>query len=186
MKWIINIAVFAGACLICMAYYEGDFDTKKNYGGREKDLVETFYVDLVDKSPELRQLEKDLQANFRNAYEMESRFNVYNRPSAEYYNAAGHRANLIRDTALKAKTRAWIDVSRSQYNQRIAALSSLLRTLQERKVSAEDYNQALKIAMTLLMIEKHQQQGMPNAAEYQQAINDLNTSIQKMQDMIRK
>lgn len=185
MKWIINAGVFAFACLICLAWY-GDNGARKSYGGGEKDIVEAFYSDVVDKNSELSQLEKDLQGDLRNAYEMEARFSAYNRPTTDYYTTADHKLNGIRDTELRAKAKSWIDASRTQYLQRIEALSNLLRMLQEKKVTAADYHTLLKIALTLPVIEKYQQQNMPNQAEYQKALDELNAVIKKMQDNIRR
>ncbi len=180
MKWIIPSAVLVFACIVCMS------DTRKRYGGGGKDRVDDLYAELVDRNSELKQLEKDLQNAYKNADDAEDRFGSYNLPSSEYYASATAKANLIHDAELKTKVNTWIDASKAQYAQRIMDLTNLLKMMKEKKISADDYHYALKIGLTLPVIEKYQQQSMPSDAEIKAAINQLNESIQKMQSLNRK
>lgn len=179
MKWIINAAVFVFACIICMAYYG-------SRGGGEKDAVEAYYADIVDKSPELKQLEKEITANERNVYEMESRFNAYNRPSADYYTDASRKINGIHEAALKTMVQGWLDNSKSQYATRIAELNRLLASLKEKRSLEDQYHIALKIATTLPIIEKYQQQNLPANDEYQRVLNELEATIKKLQHSAKR
>ena len=180
MKWKIYAAAFVFAGLVCMA------GVSKRMGGGEKDVVEAYYADLVDKSSELKQLEKEITNNERNVYEMESRFNAYNRPSTEYYSDAARKVKGIHNETLKTLVNGWLDNSKSQYYTRIADLNKLIATLSEKRASQEDYHLAVKIAMTLPIIEKYQQEKLPADGEYQRVLNELDATIKKLQASAKK
>ncbi len=179
-QWITGVIVLVIACIFCTA------GITNNRGGGPKDVVEAYYADLVDKSSELKQLEKEVQASERNLYEMESRFNSYNRPSTEYYTDASSKSNGIRDAALKATVQGWVTNSRTQYATRIADLTKVLQQLRDKKITQDDYHIALKIAATLPIIEKYQQQNLPADAEYQKLLSQLDETIKKLQGAAKR
>ena len=183
-KWIIGASALVIAGFVCTAYY-GDNGSLRKSGG-DRDVVEAYYADLVDKNSALKQMEKEIQSNEKNVYEMESKFNAYNRPSADYYNDASNKANTIKDATLKATVQGWVTNSRTQYATRITELTRLLGMLRDKKVSQDDYHLALKIAATLPVIEKYQQQNLPSDTEYQQLMKDLDVTIKKLQEMAKR
>ena len=151
-KWIIGAFALVVTVFVCTAYFNDDGSLRKS--GGDKDVVEAYYADLVDKNAALKQLEKEIQSNDKNSYEMESRFSAYNRPSTEYYNDAGNKANAIKDATLKATVQGWVTNSRTQYATRITELTRLLGLLRDKKITQDDYHTTLKIATTIPVIEK--------------------------------
>ena len=183
-KWIIGACALVITGFVCTAYY-GDNGSLRKSGG-DKNVVEAYYADLVDKNAALKQMEKEIQGNERNFYDMEGKFNTYNRPSTEYYNDAGNKADAIKDAALKATVQGWVTNSRTQYATRITELTKILGMLRDKKVSQDDYHLALKIAATLPVIEKYQQQNLPSDTEYQQLMKELDATIKKLEKMAKR
>ena len=179
-KWIIGAAVFFIAGVICTA------GITKRLGGGDKDVVESYYAELVNDNSELKKLEKEIVANKGNLYELDGRFSSYNRLSTDYYSDATNKANSIRDAALKAKVNEWVTNSRVEHSTRIAELTRLLGMLRDKQITQTDYHLAVKIAMTLPMIEKYQRDNLPSDAEYQKLMKELDETIRKLQGMAKK
>jgi hypothetical protein len=179
-KWIIGAAVVVVAGVICMS------GISKRLGGGDKDVVEAYYAELVNDNSELKKLEKEIAANKGNLYELEGRFNSYNRLSTDYYSDATNKANTIRDATLKTMVNEWVTNSRVQYGTRITELTRLLGMLRDKQITQTDYHLAVKIAMTLPMIEKYQRDNLPSDAEYQKLMKELDETIKKLQGMAKK
>ena len=180
MKWIVSISVCVIAGIVCMS------GISKSLGGGERDAVEAYYSDLVDKNSELKQVVREIQANDKNFYELEGRLNSYNRISNEYYGDANAKANGIHDATLKATVLGWITNSRTQQSERIAALTKLVGLLRDKKITQDDFHAAVKIAVTLPVVEKYQQQNLPTDAEYNKLMKDLEETVKKLQGMAKK
>lgn len=147
----------------------------KSYRGKG-DLCEELYQELVEKRPELKQLEEDLSALDQAAMKLKEMFNAYEAKSNEYYLSSTHKAATISDSLLKTKILSLIETSQRKYANKTANLNALLKQISKNGARLEDQHAMLKIVLTLPFIEKYQDDNLPN----QQAFKDLLSAQAKL------
>lgn len=145
---------------------------------RGGDLVGQLYEDLVNKSPELKNLEEDLQGlNPRDTIEI---FNNYDRKSDFYYRAAEANAEGIRDSILKKKILNLISSSATKYDTKKAEVQNLVSTINQKRTEITNYYTALKIILTLPLIEKYQKDHLPQKSPFEKVIEKENQLLEKV------
>lgn len=145
---------------------------------RGGDLVDQLYEDLVNKSPELKNLEEDLQGlNPRDTIEI---FNNYDRKSDFYYRAAEANAEGIRDSILKKKILNLISNSATKYDTKKAQVQNLVSTINQKRTEITNYHTALKIILTLPLIEKYQKDHLPQKSPFEKVIEKENQLLEKV------
>lgn len=145
---------------------------------RGGDLVDQLYEDLVNKSPELKNLEEDLQGlNSRDTIEI---FNNYDRKSDFYYRAAEGNAEGIRDSILKKKILNLISSSATKYDTKKAEVQNLVSTINQKRTEITNYHTALKIILTLPLIEKYQNDHLPQKSPFEKVIEKENQLLEKV------
>ncbi|HXU25759.1 MAG TPA: hypothetical protein VN698_00900, partial [Bacteroidia bacterium] len=87
---------------------------------RSGNLVEELYKELMDKTPELKKIEDELDALASSTNEATDKFGNYNGKSVTYYNSANNAASTITDTLLQKKMLAIIENSNKQYGNKTA------------------------------------------------------------------
>ncbi|MFB9081009.1 hypothetical protein ACFFWB_26970 [Flavobacterium procerum] len=92
----------------------------------ENDLVDDLYQELVDKSPELKALETELN-QFTPTDTLNLYFN-YDQKSSDYYRSAKNHADLITDSIMKQKILKLIADSEEKYTSKKTALKALVKT----------------------------------------------------------
>ena len=115
-------------------------------------LVNNLYQELVDKSPKLKALEDEL--NGLDPRDTTSIFHDYDNKSDNYYRSAIGQMEGIRDSILKKKIQNLIEKSSDQYGSKKAELESLVSTINEKRTEITNYHTALKIILTLPLIEQ--------------------------------
>ncbi len=149
-------------------------------GGRSQSrLLDDLYDELVTKTPELQKLEDDLVNYNEMLYPLEEAYAAYNGNSTQYYHLANEKANGITDSLFKVKINAIIAASSEKYLNKTADLKSLLSQIDRNKTSLDDYYIAMKIILTLPMIETYQDNEKPDQKPYR----DL---IQLQEDLIKR
>ena len=136
-------------------------ETKISSFGYRDNLLEELYNELVDKSPKLKKLEDDLHAMRSKTKEVTEEFNVYDAKSKNYYNSASSLSNSIEDSLLKKRIMELVSSSNKAYTKRNAALSSLLTQISNNGGTLNDHHSALKVIVTLPIIERFQKENLP-------------------------
>ena len=142
----------------------------KSYS-RSGDLTEELYQELVGKTPSLKKLEDDLDAFIPKPNDLKDKFNQYDSKSNSYYNSANYKATAISDSLLKKKIISLIMTSNNKYSAKTAELNMLLKQISKDGATLNDHHSVLKIVLTLPMIEKYQDDNMPNKKEFKDLIN---------------
>ena len=142
----------------------------KSYS-RSGDLTEELYQELVGKTPALKKLEDDLDAFIPKPNDLKDKFNQYDSKSNSYYNSANYKATAISDSLLKKKIISLIMTSNNKYSAKTAELNMLLKQISKDGATLNDHHSVLKIVLTLPMIEKYQDDNMPNKKEFKDLIN---------------
>ena len=142
----------------------------KSYS-RSGDLTEELYQELVGKTPALKKLEDDLDVFIPKPNDLKDKFNQYDSKSHSYYNSANYKATAISDSLLKKKIISLIMTSNNKYSAKTAELNMLLKQISKDGATLNDHHSVLKIVLTLPMIEKYQDDNMPNKKEFKDLIN---------------
>jgi predicted house-cleaning noncanonical NTP pyrophosphatase (MazG superfamily) len=147
--------------------------------GSNEDLIENLYSELVDKTPELKDIEKRI--DYLNEARVDSieDFNNFNQKNNSYYSAAEQRVSHITDSLLRDKMRSIITNSQSKYSVQIAKHNSLIEILNSKAIKLQDLHIILKLVKTLTLIEKYQKDNIPNTKPIEKVITEFDKTIQK-------
>lgn len=148
------------------------------------DLVDDLYQELVDKSPELKALENELSE--LNPRDTTAIFYNYDQKSDEYYGSAESYINGIRDSVMKQKMINLITKSSDKYISQKADLEDLVGTINKKRSDITNYHTALKIILTIPLIEQYQKQHLPNKSPFEKLIEKENQLLQKTKSITPK
>ena len=137
--------------------YSLEIASKRDYD----DLVESLYKELVDKTPELKQLEDRIDELTKTKYDSTELFDKYNAKNQSYYNAASGHIEQIKDSLLKDKIKVLLANSLATYNSSISRHRDLLKSIEAKNLTLNDPHTTLKITRTLPLIEKYQKNSLP-------------------------
>lgn len=157
------------------------FEEKSIDLGRLKsrnDLMEDLFQELVEKSSELKNLENDLKD--LKTSDTTNIFDNYNEKSEDYYASAKRHINMIRDSVMKQKILNLIRKSDEKYSIQKSDLQNLVKTIDQKKMEIKDYHNALKIVLTIPLIEEYQKQHLPNKTPFEKLIEKENQLIKKV------
>ena len=149
------------------------------YSRSRTDLAEVLYQELVDKSAELKKLEDDLGTLNSKASDLEMNFDTYNQKSDSYYNSAKEKAASIADSLLKKKILALVTNSQNQYANKTASVNSLRQLISNNSSTINDSYSVLKIVFTLQLIEKYQNDNLPDKNDFKDFIKDQQNIIHR-------
>ena len=141
----------------------------KSYS-RSGDLIEELYQELVEKTPSLKTLETDLETFKRKSNEPTEKFNDYDGKSKSYYSSANYKTTAIEDSLLRNKIITLLSNSNKQYSNKTTELTSLLDHISKNGATINDHHSVLKIVLTLPLIEKYQNDNLPDKKEFKDLI----------------
>jgi uncharacterized coiled-coil protein SlyX len=148
------------------------------------DLIEDLFQELVDKSPELKNLENELkELKTRDTNDI---FYNYDEKSEDYYASANRHINSIQDSVMKQKILNLITKSEEKYSDQKSDLENLTKTINQKKMEIKDYHNTLKIVLTIPLIEQYQKKHLPNKAPFEKLIEKENQLLQKTKNSIPK
>lgn len=142
------------------------------------DLPEELYQELVSKNIELKKLETQLE-DF-NTKDTLNIFYNYNGKSENYYTYANSYANSIKDSILKNKVLNLLKNSDEKYNKKITELNQLVESIYQKQRDIRDYHSALKIVLTIPLIEKYQKDNLPEKSPFEKVIENQNLLLEKI------
>lgn len=157
-----------------------------NSGGGGVNYVESFYNDLLENSPTLKKLEKDLSDMRIHENDLDDKKHSFEYKPDQYYNDAKYKATLIQDSVLKRKMLSLIQNSNTHYNSKLTSLNSLMDQMSQNNIKLEDHHSVLKLVLTLPIIEKYQKDNYPNEKEYKEFIQTQSRMIQRMDSLCPK
>mgnify|MGYP001164689732 CR=1 FL=1 len=151
----------------------------KSYSRSGTDMIDELYQELVDKSPELKKLEDDLGIINSKASDLETNFNAYNQKSNSYYYSANEKTSAITDSLLRKKILAIITNNKNLYDNKTASVNSLRKLISDNSSTIKDSYSVLKIVLTLQLIEKYQNDNLPDKKNFKDIIKEQEKLIQR-------
>ena len=139
---------------------KSDFSLRSK--SRPEDLVDEIYQEEVDKSVFLKNLEKKIADIPDDKRDSTQSFEEFDSKNTSYYHSATEKANSISDSLLKKKMLEIIANSKSAYERQIAEMKTMLKDLDQKSVSLEDYHTILKLKLTIPIIQKYQKTNQPS------------------------
>jgi hypothetical protein len=149
-------------------------------------LMEELYKELVDKTPELKKLEDDIDTYKPQLGELKEEFDNYDTKSNQYYSSSEYRITSIADSSLRKRLEIVLTSSKKQYLTNKEELNSLLRLLQENDVALHDHHIALKVMLTLPIIERYQTENLLNKTGFKELIKEQRTLIKATDELTPK
>jgi hypothetical protein len=141
------------------------------------DLIENLYDELVEKTPELKELESKIDNLNDSKSDSLDQFEKYDRKNNVYYNAAVNHIGQINDTVLRDQLKHLITSSETKYNLKISSHSNLLNLIEAKTLTLNDLHEVLKITRTLPLIEKYQNNNLPNTKALQGYLKQLDETL---------
>lgn len=144
-----------------------------------QDLVESLYAELLEKNPELSELEKTIENLDEQKRDSLNPFKKFDEKNTSYYGSTEHYARNIQDSLLRIKIRTIIDNSLNSYGRRIAANKNLISILDTKDKALDDLHIVLKLIKTLPLIEKYQVENTPSVKPIEKVIRYFDKTIQR-------
>lgn len=161
-----------------------DFSSIKS--SRGANLVDDIYADQLQKRPELQKLE-DLIKHFDDgAPDSLMQFTGYARKSEGYYRSANNLLLNIKDTVLRAHFKEIIDQSQHKYKDTINQFTVLINHIDSNRTRVTDYHQALKLLVTLPVIERYQFENLPDLKSTANIANEAQSLKAKTIQLVNK
>jgi len=145
---------------------------------RNDNLVESLYNELVEKIPELKQLESKIEVLEKSKNDSIILFTKYNQNNQSYYHSVNSNLVQIKDSLLRNKIKLLITNSLKKYNSQILKQEELLKLMDLKSVTLNDLHTILKITKSLSVIEKYQTENMPSAKSLERYLKELDGTIQ--------
>ena len=149
-------------------------------------LMEELYQELVDKTAELKKLEDDIGSYVPQLGKVKDKFDNYDRKSDQYYSSSENRVTSIADSSLRKRLEIILTSSKKQYLTNIEELNSLLRLIQQNHVGLNDHHIALKVILTLPIIERYQIENLINKTDLIELIEEQKALIKATNSLTPK
>jgi len=152
---------------------------------RGENILETLYQELKEQRPELLALEQEIEAVDQAKEEALADYRAYNAKNEQGYTMANQQLSGIKDSLLRNSIELLIQKSQYAYDQDNAAMALAAATLENRSTSLHDHQEALKIILTLNLLEKYQEKQIPNSSAYEKIITRYNSAIHKADSLLQ-
>jgi hypothetical protein len=149
-------------------------------------MMDNIYYDIVKKDPTLQKLEEQLQHFNAGFPDSLIKFNEYTNKSTAYYSSANESLNTLKDTVLRDQLRALLADSKSKYMGKISRFSNLIAHIDSNRIKIEDYHNVLKVVTTMLVIEKYQDNAMPDITSTANMANEAQRLRAKTYQLVKK
>lgn len=153
---------------------------------RNENILESLYQDLKEQRPELQALDKQIKDVDQAKEKALEDYKRYNGKNEQYYSIANQNLSNIKDSLLRNSIELLLNKSQYAYDQDNAAMALAAAQLENRSVSLHDHQEALKIILTMNLMEKYQKKQLPNAVEHQKIIARYNESIRKADSLLQE
>ncbi|HEX4876419.1 MAG TPA: hypothetical protein VFV31_07075 [Chitinophagaceae bacterium] len=179
MRKAISITAIAGIFLLMFILLTSG-DIKSRYDGGSKDLVDELYFQAVKQNNNLEAIEEDIEKFYKKKSEAMEKYNSFTAYNSRYYSDARANANAISDSLTRKKAVDIIFKGESRYQSKLAGWQSIITSLNKNEKELNELHNLLKILVTEPMMEKYQQNNLPERSKALEANDELQKVIQKI------
>ncbi len=155
----------------------------KSLSKRGGNLIDELYMELVEKTPELKKLETELDTFQETPSITQDVFYNYNGKSNRFYSSAAGFANQITDSVSKKRILALIKKSNEKYDLESKEINDLVKQISNSQNSIQDNHNILKIVLTIPLIEKYQKENLPKKKEFLKTISEQKALNKKITEI---
>src|SRR5437762_768840 len=193
---IIFLAIFLSSCNgseeykprkskdIPSALQEKSVDVNINKG-KDTDLIENLYKELIEKDQSLTQLEKEINKLQESKDDSLKAFTLYDHNNKEYYANFQKHLGDIKDSILRKRMKKILDSSMSDYKIKILSQQKVFDSTNDMYRSLSDLHWLLKLSKTLDVIENYQEKNLPDTTRLKQTMFQLNNAIHKTDSLMK-
>ncbi|MCB0698502.1 MAG: hypothetical protein KDC11_01590 [Chitinophagaceae bacterium] len=150
------------------------------------DLLESLYKEYAENTPEIQELDKQINSLYEKKFDAEKDFHNYNNKNEQYYNVAKARAGQISDSLLADKVKNMIAKSISQYHNRIKEDTTLINQIEKQYNNIDDLYNVFKVVVTIPMIEVYQKNEHPSKKLLENFSDELSETQRSLEKEIEK
>ncbi len=125
-------------------------------------LIDAIYINLVKKTPDLQNLEDQLQKFNEGKADSLQAFNNYVSKIESYYGSANQDIENIGDSVLKARLKVLFAAEKGRYKLIANKFKILINDTDNENMVMKDYYETLKLVSTLPVIVKYQNNNTPD------------------------
>jgi hypothetical protein len=125
-------------------------------------MVDALYFDLVKRTPDLQDLENQLERFNAGKPDSLQAFSLYKGKVENYYASASQNLDNIKDTVLKARLKVLLAAGKNKYSQKADKFDVLIDDINSQDLVMKDYYETLKLVATLPVMEKYQDKNIPD------------------------
>ncbi|MBC7486628.1 MAG: hypothetical protein H7282_07735 [Cytophagaceae bacterium] len=152
---------------------------------RTENVLDLLYLELKEQRPELIALDKQIKEVDQAKEKALGDYKKYNSKNEQYYLTANQYLNNIKDSLLRNSVELLLNKSQYAYDQENAAMALAAAQLENRSVSLHDHQEALKIILTMNLMEKYQKKQLSDDTEYQKIVDRYNQSIDSADSLLQ-
>jgi hypothetical protein len=151
-----------------------------------EDLVGSLYLEELEKSSELRELEAAINKLRESKRDSAEAFHNYDNKNLSYYQSAEGYIGRISDSLLRTKIKSRIAASAERYNVGTKDFKNLLQEMDTKSIALSDWHSTLKLAVTLPLIEKYQSDSKPSSRPIQHYLKEQEKTINKLKTLVKE
>ncbi|MBN8786726.1 MAG: hypothetical protein J0I84_06525 [Terrimonas sp.] len=152
----------------------------------EEDILEGLYKEIADTSEILKHFESGLQELYKSKDDSLAAISTFDNQNGNYYKSAAAHAKQITDSVLRINISILISSSIKKYDSITSRHDSLVKNIMQNEATLKDLHKVLKIAYTLPLIEKYQQDNLPDAQPIEGFSNRQHEIMQLADTLIKK
>ncbi|MEP6846413.1 MAG: hypothetical protein ABI861_10435 [Panacibacter sp.] len=137
----------------------------------------------MQKDPALRQLENEINILEESKADSLKPFTLYQQNNTAFYSTYENHLKDIQDSALRKKMKKILDSSLHSYKNKFASHQIISDSTNEMYTTLSDLHWLLKLSKTLSVMEKYQDENIPDTATLKRTIQRLKDVIQKMDSL---
>ncbi|TCJ12536.1 hypothetical protein EPD60_14790 [Flaviaesturariibacter flavus] len=154
--------------------------------GREEQLIERLYNEQVEAESGLKKLEQELQDLYQRRGDSTRATTEFIAINKQYYDEAAGYASPIRDSQLRLQISRRLEESLKGFDSKKAQLEAWLGSIDRNNASIGDLHRALKVLVTLSMMERFQRTDEPPMAPMQHYVADQEMLMRQLRDSVNK
>jgi hypothetical protein len=167
------------------ALQENSLEEITDFSKREKsDILDNIYNEQLASRPDLKEIENIIKNIKEEQVEAINDFEQFHSKNSEYYNSANYHLNNFSDSVLREKIKAIINESEKNYKAKSSKIASLAAQINQQSLTISDYHEALKAIVTIPVIEKFQNENLPNDSVFRRITKEQKQLTGKMQKKV--
>jgi hypothetical protein len=151
-----------------------------------EDMVESLYSELADKTPELKDLEQNIESVSKSKKDSIESYKKYAEKNKEYFSSTKRNIEKISDSVLRDKIKMIISNSLARYNSKILKHEDLLKSIDLKTITVEDLHTYLKIVLTLPVMDNYQTDNIPKTKSLEGLSKHLDQTINQIDTLLKK